>query len=330
MGDYKTIQQHEPLRVPSKWTAEERKLIVQLEEILDDLYRRFNRLRLQDMGQDLRNQLVSTFDGVKTNRTAIEQTSEQIRLTAESVDGIIDGTTPVAAVDSTAVEISPTGFRIKTGGVFTVDSGNFELDENGNVTIRNASVAGNLSMGGNTVLTNRDILVSSYPPDLAWPGLIWLRPVDNVTLSYKRTIPERTSFADFNSGLPLTCQSAPAEASGSYAYRLTFPYRCTTTSALTDRTLNITLSANGKSITLVETLKQYATEGRHDFTFDRSFTEASWLGDASAITLTMTITGSTNPYNFHRVDQGDLLLTCSAIASGDSSGWSDAEVKVYQ
>lgn len=52
---YSTIQQHEPLRVPSGWGASEKRFIAQLEEIFDDLYRRFNRLKMSDLGQELQN-----------------------------------------------------------------------------------------------------------------------------------------------------------------------------------------------------------------------------------------------------------------------------------
>lgn len=44
-----TIQQHEPLRVPEGWTQSEKRLIAQLTETFDDLYSRFNRIRLQDL-----------------------------------------------------------------------------------------------------------------------------------------------------------------------------------------------------------------------------------------------------------------------------------------
>ena len=46
----RTIKQHEPLRVPGNWNTQERQFAVQLERILDDLYSRFNRLKLSDLG----------------------------------------------------------------------------------------------------------------------------------------------------------------------------------------------------------------------------------------------------------------------------------------
>ena len=53
-SDYSTIQGHEPLRVPQGWNQQERAFVVQMEEVLDDIYRRFGRLRVQDLGKDLK------------------------------------------------------------------------------------------------------------------------------------------------------------------------------------------------------------------------------------------------------------------------------------
>jgi hypothetical protein len=54
---YSTIKQHQPLRTPSGWNKEEKTLIVQLEEIFDDIYRRFGRLKFSDLGDDMQKRL---------------------------------------------------------------------------------------------------------------------------------------------------------------------------------------------------------------------------------------------------------------------------------
>lgn len=46
------LQMHEPFRIPQGWTGQERRLVAQMEEVFDDLYRRFGRLRIEDMGKD--------------------------------------------------------------------------------------------------------------------------------------------------------------------------------------------------------------------------------------------------------------------------------------
>ena len=72
-SNYSTIQQHEPLRVPSNWSTQERKVIAQLEEILDDIYSRFNRLKMSDLGKELRSTIVSTYEGVNGLTTRVSQ-----------------------------------------------------------------------------------------------------------------------------------------------------------------------------------------------------------------------------------------------------------------
>jgi hypothetical protein len=51
VAKYVTTQQYEPLRAPSNWNSEEKKLVQQLTDRLDDLYGRFNRLRVEDLSQ---------------------------------------------------------------------------------------------------------------------------------------------------------------------------------------------------------------------------------------------------------------------------------------
>lgn len=323
---YNTIQQHEPLRVPSGWTAEEKRLIAQLEEIFDDLYRRFNRLRLEDMGSELRKTLVSAADSV----TAIEQTAREIKLTAERIDKIEDGTVPVGAVENTAVEVKPAGVSIKTGGTFTVESGNFELDGEGNVSIKNADISGNLSMGGATVLTGKDIVISSSQPTETWPGLLWLRPIGNVSLTYRSNALMQTSFTAISS-YPLTCLGTPVDTTGDFNYRLRFPYRCTTTSTLSDRYVTAILESGSHSVTITSRLKQYAKDGRvHGFMFDEAFPGDVWLGSGKTVSLTLLLTSAaSDPYKFYRLDSGTISLTCTAITGG-SSGFITADVKVFQ
>ena len=58
-SDYSTVHQHEPLRAPSNWSADERRLVAQLEEILDDIYSWRNRLKITDFSKEVQTQLVT-------------------------------------------------------------------------------------------------------------------------------------------------------------------------------------------------------------------------------------------------------------------------------
>ena len=347
---YSTIQQHQPLRTPAGWTADETRLIAQLEEILDDLYRRFNRLRLEDLGESLRRSIVSASDGVNTLSTRIEQNENSILLTAQVVNNILGGDVPVSSFESSTVAISAAGVHIKTGGVFTVDSGNFDLDEEGNVGIKNATisgdlsgtfsgsitgnvagnfsggVSGNLSSRGETALTGRDVIISTEEPLAATPGTLWVKPLANTTLTYKMTNAVIRSFEDFRTGVALQCQSAPVEATGDSSYRLLLPYRGLVEETAGLCTAIISLSNGTDSITLNETL----LPGKAAFTIDKTFSDAAWLGSTNQIAMVVTLTGPDDVYQRYCIDPGAVTLICSSVQEEGALGWNDAEIKIFQ
>lgn len=57
MAKNASVHQYAPLRTPSNWSAEERKLIVQLEDLFGDLYKKFNRINLKDLSPDLQSKI---------------------------------------------------------------------------------------------------------------------------------------------------------------------------------------------------------------------------------------------------------------------------------
>lgn len=77
--EYSTIQQHQPLRVPQSFDKQGRALVLQLDEIFDDIYRRFGRLKTTDLGSKLKDLILiqdengkfvsvsATIDGLRTD-----------------------------------------------------------------------------------------------------------------------------------------------------------------------------------------------------------------------------------------------------------------------
>lgn len=114
MSDYNSIQQHEPLRTPSRWTSEERRLIAQLEELFDDIYRRFGRLRMKDMGSEMRTILRSAkeADGKLTQlESSFNKTAQSIRSEVSKVEKKADNAQTTA--DEAKSNISQTAEKIK-------------------------------------------------------------------------------------------------------------------------------------------------------------------------------------------------------------------------
>lgn len=162
--DYTTYQQHEPLRAPSNWSTAERRFVAQLEELFDDIYRRYNRLRLEDMSTDFRKSYskiiadgtemrtdidataaglsaeitrASTAEGTLSNTisataSAMEMTFKKIGASGYTATGITTITEDGVTVRHTNVsncytEMSANGFRLKNSGG-TVIGGLMSID----------------------------------------------------------------------------------------------------------------------------------------------------------------------------------------------------------
>lgn len=107
---YPTIKQHEPLRVPAGWAAPERRLIAQLEEILDDLYSRFNRLKMSDLSKGLQAAIKSGTDGVAELRTELTQTEAEIAQKASKSE--VDALTGRVDSAESAIELKADGIDL--------------------------------------------------------------------------------------------------------------------------------------------------------------------------------------------------------------------------
>ena len=65
----KSLHGHEPLRIPAGWTGQDRSFVIQLERLLDDLYRRFGRLRMEDLSEELKTLLTQYGADIGTLQT---------------------------------------------------------------------------------------------------------------------------------------------------------------------------------------------------------------------------------------------------------------------
>ena len=133
-SEYSTIQQHEPLRTPANWGAQEKKFVAQLEEILDDIYKRFGRIKESDLGSSLRKSISKSTEGVST----LTQDSKAFSAAFQSI-GTMGEATGVTAVTENGVtvehtniggytQLSADGLRIYDadgallGGTYVLDS----------------------------------------------------------------------------------------------------------------------------------------------------------------------------------------------------------------
>jgi len=214
-SNYPTIQQHEPLRVPSGWGAQEKRLIAQLEEILDDLYSRFNRLKLSDMGKALQ----ATIKDTERITLAVEQSMDE------------DGN--ITTLKNSTLEIDTDGIEMKTSGAFRVyakdndnsyikfggadaENPNFSLGEGGIVKAKKV-IADEYESSGNglvTALTGSmasKMIVSTTEPQNVH-DVIWLQPAGTGgTVDFVLSNTDGTSM---NGETPLA-ETAPLVLNGS-------------------------------------------------------------------------------------------------------------------
>ena len=345
---YTTIKQHEPLRVPEGWSLKEKKLIAQLEEIFDDIYARFGRLKITDMSKPLQEDIKkaanvsfeikeledglaakadkttvegqfstlwqqtstallqkadkTTVDGqfttlqeqtaeklsAKADKATVEgqfttleeQTAEKlsakadkatvdgqfqtlqeqtatalstkassselidltgrvetnetnIETTAKGVTAIVDGTTPAGATKTTTASLTKDGFHLDTNGTFTVESGNFTIDEEGSMICNNATINGTLLNQGQKVLTPLDIYVGSTAPLNPRAGMVWIRPgaddepetpsTVRTTHSWTYTQGSHTPLKPAITGSLRGSGAAPVDNGYGYVYEISIP-----------------------------------------------------------------------------------------------------------
>jgi len=110
MAEYSTIQQHQPLRTPNDFSKQGRALVLQLDEIFDDIYRRFGRLRMEDFSKGLRKYIEDDHGNIAELTIELEGITERVG-TAEgdiselsvTVEGISSSVTDIEG-DITDIE----------------------------------------------------------------------------------------------------------------------------------------------------------------------------------------------------------------------------------
>lgn len=175
--DYSTIQQHQPLRTPKSFDKEGRALVLQIDEVFDDIYRRFGRLRIEDMGKAFRkefadaegniSQLTLDVNGLSTRVQSAEGDISQLNVWAGAIElQVADKYDKVSGITITSAGIDITGSKyiqmgagssidILSGGTFTVASGNFGIDAQGNAYFNGGGTfSGNLQAAGGTFTGN--------------------------------------------------------------------------------------------------------------------------------------------------------------------------------
>lgn len=190
---YSTIQQRQPLRVPDGWTGTEKSLVIQIDQIFDDIYRRYGRLRLEDMEQSFRKQIADDEGNIAQLMVDVGEITIEVGNKYDKISGI--------AITEDGIDVSGNKYvRIRSGGTFDVDATNFKIS-----SAEKKLVAGNWTLDdGGLIYANPNDAVKfeiadSRNRDLDAMGIYYEYSVeDNTSIG---TVSIRPAYVDGNGNL---------------------------------------------------------------------------------------------------------------------------------
>ena len=293
---YTTIQQHEPLRVPSGWGQQERAFIAQLEALFDDVYRRFNRIRMRDLSEPLQSTIQESADGVTEVKTSIVQTNAQIALK-------LDKTSPSVGVSNSAILINTDGIHLNSEGSIDVDGGTVNIKSGSSLTMQ-AVTDEDATINGGMIWHAKNLVVSTSAPTNPKPGLIWIKPIaassyaaaalsDDVspqaateTVYYNGTwTGDALSNSAFASPVNIPCYGVAqgAAPSGSYSCQYTVKVYFWKSAAIHSANAHVYLSNTAGGMDVDCGSQTFTASGW----FEKTVTSNVWLGNGGTIFITV-------------------------------------------
>lgn len=293
---YTTIQQHEPLRVPSGWGQQERAFIAQLEALFDDVYRRFNRIRMRDLSEPLQSTIQESADGVTEVKTSIVQTNAQIALK-------LDKTSPSVGVSNSAILINTDGIHLNSDGSIDVDGGTVNIKSGSSLTMQ-AVTDEDATINGGMIWHAKNLVVSTSAPTNPKPGLIWIKPIaassyavaalsDDVspqaateTVYYNGTwTGDALSNSAFASPVNIPCYGVAqgAAPSGSYSCQYTVKVYFWKSAAIHSANAHVYLSNTAGGMDVDCGSQTFTASGW----FEKTVTSNVWLGNGGTIFITV-------------------------------------------
>ena len=281
---YTTIQQHEPLRVPSGWGQQERAFIAQLEALFDDVYRRFNRIRMRDLSEPLQSTIQESADGVTEVKTSIVQTNAQIALK-------LDKTSPSVGVSNSAILINTDGIHLNSEGSIDVDGGTVNIKSGSSLTMQ-AVTDEDATINGGMIWHAKNLVVSTSAPTIPKPGLIWIKPIAASSQAAPETVyyngtwtGDALSNSAFASPVNIPCygEAQGAAPSGSYSCQYTVKVYFWKSAAIHSANAHVYLSNTAGGMDVDCGSQMFTASGW----FEKTVTSNVWLGNGGTIFITV-------------------------------------------
>ena len=281
---YTTIQQHEPLRVPSGWGQQERAFIAQLEALFDDVYRRFNRIRMRDLSEPLQSTIQESADSVTEVKTSIAQTNAQIALK-------LDKTSPSVGVSNSAILINTDGIHLNSEGSIDVDGGTVNIKSGSSLTMQ-AVTDEDATINGGMIWHAKNLVISTSAPTNPKPGLIWIKPIAASSQAVTETVyyngtwtGDALSNSVFASPVNIPCYGVAqgAAPSGNYSCQYTVKVYFWKSAAIHSANAHVYLSNTAGGMDVDCGSQTFTASGW----FEKTVTSNVWLGNGGTIFITV-------------------------------------------
>ena len=264
--------------------------------------------------------------------TDIEQNAQQIALKANKTD-------PAGSVSTSTVTVDADGVNIKTGGTFTVDSGNFDIDASGNMSAQNAYLSGDVYVNGSPALSQRNIYVGTNAPASPVAGMVWIKPDTSTSAqtTFTRQIPwgSRVHMVNTPKTGSLT-GTATAAVGTQYTYRIRVPvyispYSSGTTGAVLH--FDIAMASGGAAVVSATKNVTITDYGSGNKVVEMEVTGGSWIGNQSTLYFSLYTTALSGYYAYNVLNSSDtsaaITVECISTSSSGASGWRDCSVFCY-
>ena len=269
---------------------------------------------------------------VSQHSTEIKQTAEEIALKANKTD-------PAGSVSTSTVTVNADGVNIKTGGTFTVDSGNFDIDASGNMSAQNAYLSGDVYVNGSPALSQKNIYVGTNEPSSPAPGMVWIRP--DTSTSAQTTFTKQIAWGSrvhmVETPKTGSLTGTATEAVGTkYTYRIRVPvyispYSKGTTGAVLH--FDIATVSGGAAVVSAEKDVKITDYGSGNKVIEMEVTGGSWIGDNAELFFSLYTTTLPGYYAYNVLNSTDtsaaITVECISTSSSGASGWRDCAVFCY-
>ena len=294
---------------------------------------------LAETSEGLKSQITQNAETIRTLVTNGEGMQSQIDQQAGQIALKANRDEPAGGVATSTVTVNAEGVNIKTGGTFTVDSGNFDIDASGNMSAQNAYLSGDVYVNGSPALSQKNIYVGTNAPANPASGMVWIRPDTSTSAQTTFTHPiawrERVHMVNTPKTGSMT-GTATAAVGTQHTYRIRVPvFLATHTGTPTGAVLHFEIATSSGGAAVLSATKNVtiADNGSGNKVIEMEVTGGSWIGNNATLYFSLYTTSLSGYYAYNVLNSSDtsaaITVECISTSSSGASGWRDCAVFCY-